>query len=336
MVSRMTKTELGRGERVIPGLWRLRLPLPWPVVPHGNAYAIAAGDGLVLVDCGTNLEGSFEALTLALTQVDLSLKDVHTLVITHAHSDHWGQARTILDKTGAELWLNPNLAHARSAYGDPEQALQHHFEIGIQSGVPEAPLREFLEQHRGMPSGVDALLEPEHELVNGVSIPSDLGDLHVYETPGHAPSHVSLFNAEQRLLISGDTLLGRVSPYFDFGFSPDPLGEFLGSMDTLEALDARLCVSGHGRPFTDVRAHIDANRELLSQRLDAARAGLNHEPQTALELIPAVFSEPLTPGTATWRLPETLSYLTHLKRLGEASRAPDPASSASRWIAAQP
>ena len=44
--------ELGRGERVIPGLWRLRLPLPWPGVPHCNAWAIASGPGVVLVDTG--------------------------------------------------------------------------------------------------------------------------------------------------------------------------------------------------------------------------------------------------------------------------------------------
>ena len=31
-----------------PGLWRLRLPLPWPGVPHCNAWAIAAGSGTVI------------------------------------------------------------------------------------------------------------------------------------------------------------------------------------------------------------------------------------------------------------------------------------------------
>ncbi len=37
---------------MIPGVWRLRLPLPWPGVPHCNAFALAAGDGIVLVDTG--------------------------------------------------------------------------------------------------------------------------------------------------------------------------------------------------------------------------------------------------------------------------------------------
>ena len=45
----LVKRELGRGEKVLPGVFRLRLPLPWPGVPHCNAWAVAAGDGVVSV-----------------------------------------------------------------------------------------------------------------------------------------------------------------------------------------------------------------------------------------------------------------------------------------------
>ena len=89
----------------------------------------------------------------------------------------------------------------------------------------------------------------------------------MHETPGHAPSHVCLFQPERRLLISGDHLLGRISLYFDYGYSPDPVGEFVRSLDVVEALDARLCLAGHGRTFTDVQAHIEGNRELVAERL---------------------------------------------------------------------
>ena len=96
----------------------------------------------------------------------------------------------------------------------------------------------------------------------------------MHETPGHAPSHVCLFQPERRLLISGDHLLGRISLYFDYGYSPDPVGEFLHSLDVVEELDARLCLAGHGRTFTDVHAHVDGNRELVAERLAATAAAL--------------------------------------------------------------
>ena len=112
-------------------------------------------------------------------------------------------------------------------------------------------------------------LAPDRDLVPGVEIETDLGTWSVHETPGHAPSHVCLFQPERRLLISGDHLLGRVSLYFDYGCTPDPVGEFLDSLDGAEALDARLALSGHGRPFSDVHEHHEANRRLVRERLDA-------------------------------------------------------------------
>ena len=81
-----SKRELGRGERVLPGLWRLRLPLPFPGVPHCNAWAIAAGSGIVLVDTGMHEPGSMAQLERALDQVNLRLEHVRLIVCTHAQT----------------------------------------------------------------------------------------------------------------------------------------------------------------------------------------------------------------------------------------------------------
>src|SRR4051795_7919095 len=116
------KRELGRGERVLPGLWRLRLPLPWPGVPHCNAWAIAAGDGIVLVDTRTHEPGSLAQLERALDQVGLRLEHVRLLVCTHAHADHCGQAGPIVERAGCELWVHPNLEHFHAMADDPEAA----------------------------------------------------------------------------------------------------------------------------------------------------------------------------------------------------------------------
>jgi len=329
-VSGPRQRELGRGERVLPGLWRLRLPLPWPGVPHCNAWAIAAGSGIVLVDTGMHLPGSMKQLERALEQVNLRLEHVRLVVCTHAHSDHWGQAAPILERTGCELWMHPDHAHATRSHGDPEAALARRIEVGRQSGVPEAALARYAERVREMPSGVAKVVEPDRDLVPGVTVQSDLGDWEVYETPGHAPSHVCLFQRQRRLLISGDHLLGRISPFYDYGWTPDPAGEFLRSLDVVDALNARLCLSGHGKPFTDVHGHVEGNRALVRGRLDAVRDALSAgELLTVVEIVPRVYDEQLSRSTAGWWLAETLSYLRHLEVLGAAIRQPDGAT--ERW-----
>jgi glyoxylase-like metal-dependent hydrolase (beta-lactamase superfamily II) len=326
------RKEVGRGERVLPGVWRLRLPLPWPGVPHCNAWAVAAGDGIVLFDTGMHEPGSFGHLERALDQVGLRVEHVRLVVCTHAHSDHFGQAATIAERAGCEVWVHPSLDHMRRYAEDPEAAWERRLEVAIQSGVPEEPLRRFAEQRRGQGVGIDRFVEPDRELVPGVEIATDLGTWTVHETPGHAPSHVCLFQSERRLLISGDHLLGRVSLYYDFGHTPDPAGEFLGSLDVVERLDARLCLPGHGRTFADVQAHIDANRALVNERLGKVREAISRngsEPLTAFEVVPLVYGEPVTPMTANWWLSETLAYLTHLEATGEATRTGDEPQ---RWL----
>jgi glyoxylase-like metal-dependent hydrolase (beta-lactamase superfamily II) len=315
---------------VLPGLWRLRLPLPWPGVPHCNAWAIASGSGIVLVDTGMHQPGSLAQLERALDQVNLKLDHVRLIACTHAHSDHYGQAAPIRDRAGCELWMHPNHAHMTRTAMDRETALARRLEVGRQSGVSQRALENFASRARDMPSGIAAVIEPDRDLVPGARIETDLGVWDVYETPGHAPSHICLFQPERRLLISGDHLLGRVSLFYDYGWTPDPAGEFINSLGVVERLDARLCLAGHGRPFVDVRGHIEANRRLVNERLEKVLAALRDGgPQTVVEAVPSVYGEPLTPFNASWWLSETLCYLRHLEHGGRVTREPD--GDVERW-----
>jgi glyoxylase-like metal-dependent hydrolase (beta-lactamase superfamily II) len=315
------KRELGRGERVLPGIWRLRLPLPWPGVPHCNAWAIAAGDGIVLVDTGMHQPGSMAHLDRALAMVGLRVEHVRLLVCTHAHSDHYGQAAPIAERAGCELWLHPDHAHMTTTARDPDAALERRIEVARTSGVPAAALEAYRERRKGEGYGIAGIVAPARDLVDGVEVHSDLGAWQVVETPGHAPSHVCLWQPERRLLISGDHLLGRVSLYYDYGYTPDPAGEFLHSLDRVDELGARLCLSGHGRTFGDVAAHVAANRALVAERvgrvLDVVAAD---GPVTAYDAVPRVYGEPVTALNANWWISETLCYLRHLEVGGRLGR----------------
>jgi glyoxylase-like metal-dependent hydrolase (beta-lactamase superfamily II) len=324
------RRELGRGERVLPGVFRLRLPLPWPGVPHCNAWAVRSGDGFVLFDTGMHQPDSFSHLERALAMCELSLEELRLVVCTHAHSDHYGQAATLVERTGCELWMHPNHEHMTRMAEDPQAVYARRIEVARQSGVPEEPLRRYASQLSSRESGIAGVIEPDRDLVNGVSIGSDLGDWITYETPGHAPSHVCLFQPERRLLISGDHLLGRISLYFDYGYTPDPVGEFLGSLDVVERLGARLCLAGHGRTFTDVHAHIQGNRKLVQERLDAVLAAVSSEPLSAFDVVPHVYGDSLSQQNAHWLLSKVLSYLTHLQATGRARRIP---GEPERWTA---
>jgi glyoxylase-like metal-dependent hydrolase (beta-lactamase superfamily II) len=324
MSSGRAAKELGRGERVIPGVSRLRLPLPWPGVPHGNAWAVAAGDGVVLFDTGMHQPGSLAHLERALDMVHLRLELVRSVVITHAHVDHCGQTTPIVLRSGAEVWCHPAHGHLTKWLAHPEDYWERRVEIALQSGVPEHAVRAASAAVRREDIGIAGGLKVDHDLVDGVEIATDFGPFVAVETPGHAPSHVCLFNAERRMLISGDHLLGRVSLFFDFGYTPDPVGEFLRSLDRIERLDARLVLSGHGRTFTDVDGHIRANRELVAERTRLTAEALDGgEPRTAAQLVPHVFGVQLTPENGSWLLAEILCFLRHMEVEGRIVKVAD-------------
>jgi glyoxylase-like metal-dependent hydrolase (beta-lactamase superfamily II) len=274
--------------------------------------------------------GSLAQLERALAMCNLRLEDIRLVVCTHAHSDHWGQAASIVERSGCELWIHPNHRRMARMTEDRAAVLARRIEVARQSGVPEGPLRRYESESRTRESGIAGAVEPDRDLEPGASILTDVGEWTVHETPGHAPSHVCLFQPERRLLISGDHLLGRISLYFDYGQTPDPVGEFLHSLGVVERLSARVCLPGHGRTFADVRAHIDGNRKLVNERLERVLDAVSREPLTAFEIVPRVYGDPLSPANVHWLLSKILCYLIHLQALGRVRRIP---GEPERWSA---
>jgi glyoxylase-like metal-dependent hydrolase (beta-lactamase superfamily II) len=299
-------------------------------VPHGNAYAIAAGDGVVLVDTGLHEPGSMRQLELALDQAGLRVEHVRLVVCTHAHSDHYGQAAPIMERSVADLWMHPNHEHMTNAAEDPKRAFERRFEIARQSGVPADALAAYRDARGGHKFGIAEVVMPNRELLPGVELDTDLGTWQVHETPGHAPSHVVLHQPGRGLLLSGDHLLGRVSLYYDFGYTPDPAGEFLSSLDVVDALDVQLVLAGHGRPVRDARALAEANRRAIAERIQRIRRSLADGPRTAFDILPEMLDIELPqPMWIGWVLSEALCYLNHMELRGEVTKV--DGEDAERW-----
>jgi glyoxylase-like metal-dependent hydrolase (beta-lactamase superfamily II) len=303
---------------VLPGVWRLRLSLPWPGVPQGNAWAVERDGGLVMFDTGIGGKGRLRQLDLALAQAGFGVEDVRLVVCTHSHTDHYGLAGSIVERAGCELWMHPKWEHVRLLADDPGAALEQRIEVARQSGVPPAALERYREARSDDESTIDILKEPDRDLVPGVEVETDLGTWQVYETPGHAPSHVVLYQPERKLLISGDHLLGRTVLFFDHGHSPDPVGEFLASLDRVEPLDIDLVLPGHGRTFRDPEAKIAESRRQVEELLGRVRAALGEGEKTAFEIVAEIIGQDNvnTPASA-WILQIVLSCLDHLAIAGE-------------------
>src|SRR5581483_8208790 len=87
-------------DRILNGIWSIE------GLRMGRVYVIEAADGLTLVD--TSVPGSLPQIEKDLQREGHQLSDVKRILITHAHSDHFGSLAALKEMTGARVY-----AHAR-------------------------------------------------------------------------------------------------------------------------------------------------------------------------------------------------------------------------------
>ena len=203
---------------------------------------------------------------------------------------------------------------------DPAAALEQRIEVARQSGVPPAALERYRESRKDDDdTGIDAIVEPDRDLLPGVEVETDLGAWQVHETPGHAPSHVVLHQPERKLMISGDHLLGRTVLFFDHGHSPDPVGEFLRSLDEVEPLDVDLCPARPRPPLPrtgdEDRRGAGARSTRCSARCAAPSPRASGQP---FEIVAEIVGpDNVNSPVSAWALQIVLSCLDHMRILGE-------------------
>jgi glyoxylase-like metal-dependent hydrolase (beta-lactamase superfamily II) len=88
---------------VAPNVLRMQLPIWMPGLGHVNMYGLVDERGIAVVDPGLPGPQSWKALKARLRSAGYGLRDVHTVVVTHSHPDHFGGAGRIAREAGAEL-----------------------------------------------------------------------------------------------------------------------------------------------------------------------------------------------------------------------------------------
>ena len=101
---------------------------------------------------------------------------------------------------------------------------------------------------------------------------------------------------------------------------PDPLGDYLRSLERTIELEPRIVYPGHGEPVEDAAGRA---REIIAHhlgRLDDFAAALADEPRTGFEISHDVFGRELGPSHRRFAVAETLAHLERLVRQGRAAR----------------
>jgi endoribonuclease LACTB2 len=203
------------------------------------------------------------------------------IVATHHHPDHVGGVHELTRALDVPLW-----AHAETA-----------------SRI-DVPVARVLEDGDAIP-----LDGPVAEIWK------------ILHTPGHAPGHVCLWNADERAVVVGD-MVASVGTILIDPVDGD-MRAYLEQLDRLARLDARLALPAHGEPidrptdlFRGYIAHRQRREAKIVAVLSSRRASGSVAP-TAEEILPDAYDD--VPATM-WPI-ALLSLRAHMKKLDDDGRA---------------
>src|ERR1051325_10606111 len=276
--------------RIIP----ISLPTPFYVGPV-NVYLIQE-EPLTLIDTGPKTKEALEALKEGLRKARVRVADLKRIMLTHAHEDHCGLAKSLRDEAkDAQVFVHGWETGHRKGRLEYEE----HRTLLERAGVPREEVSEMRRMYEGVRAFADALEDHEHaELVDEEEIRFERGALRVIHTPGHTPGSCSFLREADRTVIAGDCVLKRITP--NPVLSPDPLNpskrfpslaEYLVSLARLRSHHPTLVYGGHGDPVNDFEELFHRYFRAVQQRQAQVIGIVNKSGATAWDVAQKMFPE---------------------------------------------
>ena len=293
------------------GIRRVTFPLPFGL-DHVHCYLLRTSGGYTLVDTGLGTREPEARWRPILDQLDAPLERI---VVTHMHPDHVGGARDIATLSGAPVAQGrEDYRQCLDAWGpgrSPDRFAQHWVANGMPASEVDGVVRDSARLVQAIHwADSPQLLDPGDE-VDGWTVEL---------LRGHADGHIVLHR--DGVLIAGDTILGGITPTIGLypNSRPDPLADYLVTLGRIEQLSPRVAYAGHKDVIADPAGRAREIRAHHEERLDAAIAALDGEPQTAYDVSLALFAQELSPPERRFAVAESLAHLEWLVGTGAAAR----------------
>ena len=173
-------------DKILPHLFRIELS-------GVNVFLWTGQGGPTLIDTG--YPWTYNKLLKALSNVDVQPADLQRIIITHAHLDHVGGLKRLVQKSNAVVACHT----AETAFVTGKRhmpappSLTGRLLAGVGSRILTSIYKPYVQD-------VQELLLEKEETPEGFRV--------VY-LPGHSPGHIGLYHKAEKVLIVGDAIDNR-------------------------------------------------------------------------------------------------------------------------------
>ena len=309
-------------QEILPGLSVIEVPLPQSPLKSVNSYVITGSDRNLVIDTGMRRPECEAAIRSGLDELAVELGNTD-FFITHMHADHMGLVSELAGEGSTVYFNRPDGRILAGWVEDFTGSLDALIGAARKAGFSGQEVREALERHPGFKYSPTEY-PPFEFLEDGDRIEAGPYRFDVVATPGHTPGHLCLYEPEHKVLISGDHVLGDITPNITvWKKDDDSLGDYLESLEKVAKLDVDLVLPGHRRAFNDLSGRIDELQRHHRQRLDEVLQILQIEKCTPYEVASRMTWDIVAESWAGFPIvqkwfatSEAVSHLRYLERRG--------------------
>jgi glyoxylase-like metal-dependent hydrolase (beta-lactamase superfamily II) len=278
--------EYGVAETLSPLIRRVVARNPSPFTFKGTGTYIVGRGSVAVIDPGPALDDHVASLLSALDG-----ETVSHILVTHTHLDHSPAAAALKRATGAPtLGFGPHGATRSTGPGTEEG--------GDRDFVPDLALRD-------------------GDIVEGKT-----WRIEAVHTPGHTSNHLCFALADEKVLFSGDHVMGWSTSVIA---PPDgDMTAYLRALDKLLARDDAIYWPTHGPAITDPKSHVRAFIAHRRERTEAILQRLAAGDATIPALVAAIYLG-LEPRLHAAAGRSVLAHLIALVEAGEVACEGPPA-----------
>ncbi|HLR01387.1 MAG TPA: MBL fold metallo-hydrolase [Virgibacillus sp.] len=264
---------------------QLTVPTPFSV---GDVHAyLLKGETLSLIDAGIKTSEAWRALKTQLKACGYLPRDIEQIILTHHHPDHTGlidqfpRVKTIAAHPEVNIWLKKDKAFL--------QRYEHFFKTAFTHwGVPEHYVSSLDKQRLSLQYAGNG--EVTDIIQEGDCLPGH-PDFHVFETKGHAQTHLSFLRKDDGAFFAGDHLLPHIAsnplmeaPYNPKDNRPKPLLQYRRNLRKCLNLPIQTVYPGHGAIFSDFHTLIAKRLKKQENQANKLLTFMVHMPQTPFQL----------------------------------------------------
>ncbi len=275
------------------GIIKMQLPIAMPGLRHVNMYGLLDDRGLAIIDVGVPGPNTWTAVKKRLKTAGFKVSDVHTVIVTHSHPDHFGCAGRLASEANAQLVTHNNF---RLFWSETEPLCNHgDTDMAHDESLPEG--NPFMEpnpwggEHRGSPAprgrrimfrlmrsrvfGNYRIPEPARRVRSGDVMRLAGRDMFAVHTPGHTLDHLCIHDPEGGFVFTGDHVLPHITPYISgVAGGTNPLLDYFASLErTADLADVNQALPAHGVVIDEPKKRCKEIIEHHHERFERLRKG---------------------------------------------------------------